>query len=75
MRGKGFRDQIGVIPEWARRRRLAEKADQSVLPRTPSARSIARLIRANFARRFTPRMIVVKAVQEDQPDVTEASIE
>jgi hypothetical protein len=44
MRKKGFRGQIGVVSEWARRRRLAEKADQSVLTRTPSARSIAKLM-------------------------------
>ncbi|WP_198174252.1 hypothetical protein [Mesorhizobium xinjiangense] len=44
MREKGFRGQSGVVSEWARRRRLAEKADQSALARTPSARSIARLM-------------------------------
>jgi hypothetical protein len=41
---ESFRGQIGVVSEWARRRRLAEKADQSVLARTPSARSIAKLM-------------------------------
>lgn len=35
MREKGFRGQIGVVSEWARRRRLAEKTDQSVLPARP----------------------------------------
>ncbi|MES0070304.1 hypothetical protein NKJ73_31840 [Mesorhizobium sp. M0074] len=44
MREKGFCGQIGVVSEWARRRRLAGKADQSALARTPSARSIARLM-------------------------------
>ncbi|MER8931178.1 transposase [Mesorhizobium sp. M0700] len=44
MRKKGFRGQIGVVSEWARRRRLAERTDQSALARTPSARSIARLM-------------------------------
>lgn len=44
MRGKGFHGQSGVVSEWAQRRRLAEKADQSALARTPSARSIAKLM-------------------------------
>jgi transposase len=34
MREKGFRGQSGVVSEWARRRRLAEKADQSACPHT-----------------------------------------
>lgn len=45
MRGKGFHGQSGVVvSEWAHRRRLAEKADQSALARRPSARSIAKLM-------------------------------
>ena len=39
IRKKGFRGQIGVVSEWTRRRHLAERADQSALARTPSARA------------------------------------
>jgi hypothetical protein len=45
MRKKGFRGKAGVASQWARRRRLAEKTNQNALARTPSARSIARLLR------------------------------
>lgn len=38
MKAKGFPGQSGVISQWAQRRRLAEKANQSGLARTPSAR-------------------------------------
>nr|WP_247880683.1 transposase [Brucella intermedia] len=44
MREKGFPGQSGVVSQWAQRRRLAEKANQSGIARTPSARSIARLM-------------------------------
>ncbi len=44
MREKGFCGQIGGVSEWVRRRRLAERTDQSALARTPSARSIARFM-------------------------------
>jgi transposase len=44
MKVKGFPGQSGVISQWAQRRRLAEKANQSGLARTPSARVIARLM-------------------------------
>lgn len=44
MRSEGFAGQRGVVLQWAQRRRLAEKANQSGLARTPSARALARLM-------------------------------
>lgn len=38
MKAKGFPAQSGVVSQWAQRRRLAAKANQSGLARTPSAR-------------------------------------
>src|SRR5690606_3308286 len=72
MRKKGFRGQIGVISEWARRRRLAEKADQSALARTPSARSIARLMTLARDDLSKSDAVLVAAIESNIPDLTTA---
>jgi Transposase len=41
---EGFRGCLGVVSEWCRRRQRADQADQHGLARTPSARTIARLM-------------------------------
>jgi transposase len=69
MRKKGFRGQIGVISEWARRRRLAEKADQSALARTPSARSIARLMTLARDDLSKSDAVLVAAIESNVPDL------
>jgi hypothetical protein len=58
MRKMGFRGQIGVVSEWARRRRLAENADHSALARTPSARSVAKCKNADKAQKFFRALIL-----------------
>jgi|TARA_R110002051_G_scaffold312932_2_gene388550 transposase len=72
MREKGFRGQIGVVSEWVRRRRLAERANQSALARTPSARSIARLM--TLARNDLSKSdaVLVAAIESNVPDLTTA---
>jgi transposase len=72
MRKKGFCGQIGVISEWARRRRLAEKADQSALARTPSARSIARLMTLARDDLSKSDAVLVAAIESNVPDLTTA---
>ena len=72
MRRKGFRGQIGVVSEWARRRRLAEKADQSALARTPSARSIARLMTLARDDLSKSDAVLVAAIESNVPDLTMA---
>jgi transposase len=72
MRKKGFRGQSGVISEWARRRRLAEKADQSALARTPSARSIARLMTLARDDLSKSDAMLVAAIESNVPDLTTA---
>lgn len=69
MRDKGFRGRSGVVSEWARRRRLAEKANQNALARTPSARGIARLM--TLARDDLSRSdaILVAAIENNVPDL------
>ncbi len=41
---QGFRGSLRVVAEWATRRRRADKADIGDIKRTPSARTIARLM-------------------------------
>lgn len=72
MRKKGFCGQVGVISEWARRRRLAEKADQSALARTPSARSIARLMMLARDDLSKSDAVLVAAIESNVPDLTTA---
>jgi len=72
MREKGFSGQIGVVSEWARRRRLAEKADQSALARTPSARSIARLMTLARDDLSKSDAVLVAAIESNVPDLTTA---
>lgn len=72
MRKKGFCGQIGVISEWARRRRLAEKADQSALARTPSARSIARLMTLARDDLSKSDAVVVATIESNVPDLITA---
>lgn len=70
MREKGFRGQIGVVSEWARRRRLAEKTDQSALARTPSARTIARLMTLARDDLSKSDALLVAAIESNVPDLT-----
>ena len=72
MREKGFPGQIGVVSEWARRRRLAEKADQSALARTPSARSIARLMTLARDDLSKSDAVLVAAIESNVPDLVTA---
>ncbi|MER9331821.1 transposase [Mesorhizobium sp. M0488] len=72
MRKKGFRGQIGVVPEWARRRRLAERADQSALARTPSARSIARLMTLARDDLSKSDAVLIAAIESNVPDLVTA---
>ena len=72
MRGKGFRGQIGVVCEWARRRRLAEKANQNALARTPSARTIARLMTLARDDLTKSDAILVAAIESNVPELITA---
>lgn len=72
MRKKGSGGQTAVISEWARRRRLAEKADQSALARTPSARSIAKLMTLAHDDLSKSDAVLVVAIESNVPDLTTA---
>ena len=72
MREQGFRGQMGVVSEWARRRRLAERTDQSALARTPSARSIARLMTLARDDLSKSDAVLISAIENSVPELTVA---
>ncbi len=69
MKAKGFPGQSGVVSQWAQRRRLAEKANQSGLARTPSARVIARLMTTARNDLAKSEAILVAAIEVNVPDL------
>ncbi len=71
LKKQGFRGCARVVSEWASRRRRAEKAD-GALSRTPSARTVARLLtfeRDNLSKAET---ITVAAIEGGVPRLVEA---
>ncbi len=72
MKAKGFPGQSGVISQWAQRRRLAEKANQSGLARTPSARVIARLMTTARDDLAKAEAILVAANEVNVPELVVA---
>ena len=72
LRQHGFGGSLRVVTEWATRRRRAEKVDATTLHRTPSARTIARLLtigRDGLSRADT---VTVAAVEGGVPQLLEA---
>ena len=69
MKAKGFPGQSGVVSQWAQRRRLAEKANQSGLVRTPSSRVIARLMTTSRDDLTKPEAILVAAIEVNVPEL------
>jgi transposase len=74
MKTKGFPGQSGVISQWAQRRRLAEKANQSGLARTPSARVIARLMTTARDDLAKAEAILVAAIEVNVPELVIARV-
>lgn len=72
MKAKGFPGQSGIVSQWVQRRRLAEKADQSGLARTPSARVIARLMTAARDDLAKSEAILVAAIEVSVPELVAA---
>nr|WP_309402283.1 transposase [Aminobacter niigataensis] len=72
MRAEGFPGQSGVVSQWAQRRRLGEKAHQSGLARTPSARIIARLMTSARDDLTKSEAILVAAIERNVPDLVVA---
>ena len=72
MRSEGFAGQSGVVSQWAQRRRLAEKANQSGLARTPSARVLARLMTSARDGLARSEAILVAVIEDQVPDLVAA---
>jgi transposase len=72
LQGQGFRGCLGVVGEWMRRRKWAEKADQSSLARTPSARTIARLMTVERDHLSKAAAVLVAAIEDKLPALVEA---
>jgi len=72
MRMKGFTGQSGVVSQRAQRRRLAEKANESRLARTPSARVIARLMTTARDELARTEAILVAAIEVNVPELVVA---
>ena len=53
LQARGFTSSLRVVTEWATRRRRSERQDESSLLRTPSARTLARLMTAGLAMLVT----------------------
>ncbi|VFU08422.1 transposase [Methylocella tundrae] len=72
MRVAGFSGRSGVVSQWAQRRRLAEKAGQNALARTPSARIIARLMTSARDDLTKSEAILVAAIEGNVQDLVVA---
>ena len=72
MKAKGFPGQRGIVSQWAQRRRLAEKAGQSGIARTPSARVIARLMTAARDDLAESEAVLVAAIEVNVPELVTA---
>ncbi len=69
---RGFRGCLGVVTEWMRRRKRSEKADQSGLARTPSARTIAQLMTIERDHLAKADTLIVAAIEDKVPSVADA---
>ena len=72
LRQHGFRGSLRVVTEWATRRRKAEKADSHALGRTPSARTIARLLTIGRDALSNTETVTVAAIEDGVPPLVEA---
>src|SRR5277367_1332214 len=68
LKGQGFRGCARVVSEWASRRRRAEKAD-GALSRTPSSRTIARLMTISRDALSKAESVTVAAIESGVPMV------
>ena len=72
LRAQGFRGSARVVAEWATRRRQAERADAGSLARTPSARTLARLMTTSRDNLSKSESVTIAAVEEGVPSLVEA---
>jgi transposase len=71
LKSQGFRGSLRVVTEWSTRRRRAEQAD-SGLTRTPSSRTIARLMTVARDRLSRAETVTVATIESGVPLLVEA---
>lgn len=69
---QGFRGSLRVVTEWATRRRRAETVDDSILSRTPSARTLARLMTIARDKLSRSETVLIAAIESGVPSLVEA---
>jgi transposase len=72
LKQRGFRGCLRVVAEWAARRRQADKADVGALSRTPSARTIARLMTIGRDGLSKSETVIVAAIEGGAPSLVQA---
>ncbi|MER9586975.1 ISL3 family transposase [Mesorhizobium sp. M0276] len=72
LKTKGFRGRLGVVSEWARRRRRAEQASDQQLHKVPSARTIARLMTTARDHLNKTDTVMIAAIEAGVPMLVEA---
>ncbi|WP_024882137.1 ISL3 family transposase [Methylosinus sp. LW3] len=72
LQAAGFRGSLRVVSEWAGRRRRSEKMDAAGLHRTPSARTIARLMTSGRDALSTTETLTIAAIEDSVPALVEA---
>ncbi|QRM31350.1 ISL3 family transposase [Microvirga sp. VF16] len=69
---QGFRGSLRVVTEWATRRRRAETIEDGILKRTPSARTLARLMTIARDKLSRSETVLVAAIESGVPSLVEA---
>lgn len=69
---QGFRGSARVVAEWATRRRQADRADAENLARTPSARTLARLMTTSRDHLSKSDSVTIAAIEGGVPALVEA---
>jgi transposase len=72
LRASGFRGSLRVVSEWACRRRRGEKMDEAGLRRTPSARTIARLMTTGRDALSKAETLIIATIEDSVPALVEA---
>jgi transposase len=74
LRALGFRGPPRVVSEWADRRRRAERMDAAGLRRTPSARTIARLMTTSRDALSKAETLTIVAIEHNVPALVDARV-
>ena len=72
LKQQGFRGCLRVVGEWTTRRRRADKVETGFLSRTPSARTIARLMTIGPDRLSKAETVTVATIEANTPLLVEA---